>query len=528
MSETEHDKPQSDKAVFTFGRFQPITVGHKKLVDHVINVARHHGADHYIFASHTHDPQKNPLSYHQKVHFMKKMMPHANVEKTPHVKTAIDAVKHLHKKGYKHVTMVVGEDRVQEFHNLLHKYNHKEYDIPHLKVQSAGHRDPDAEGVEGMSASKMRAHAAAGEFNKFKHGVPKQEHAKELYHAVRKGMKLEEIQYQNKAIFLCGAPGSGKDVILSSVLEDTKLIELPLEKVFQAIVNRQDLPEMVGNPSLIVNGSAESGQKIQITKQVLEAMGYATAMVYVHTTDAESHRRNEQRHASGAKTISEEVRSRKWSTAQVYMRTYSHAFDPFYLFDNSTDLKTVNEEKKQEILNWLVELGEGISRFLSGKDLNKLFENISATAVDNSVGKVNSGASNSPTENDATIIQKGAPRRRINLRRPYSGTAMADKNSSFGNASEFGGVPVGESVQNDYASSESPTSAQTKVAQVPSKTKRRNRGAAPPPPRFFDGRLGAVPSGGIGLCSNEYSRKGKTISELRRNLNSIRNNIDEE
>jgi hypothetical protein len=255
-------------------------------------------------------------------------------------------------------------------------------------------------------------------------------------------------------------------------------------------------------------------------------MGYATAMVYVHTTDGESRRRNEQRLVSGAKTISEDVRSRKWNAAQVYMRTYSRTFDPFYLFDNSADLKTVSEEKKQEMLNWLVELGEGISRFLSGKDLNKLFENISSTAVDNSVGMTNSEASNSPTENDATIIQKGAPRRKIQIRRPYTGTAMADKNSSFGNAPSFG--TVGESVQNDYASSESPTSAQTKVPQVASKKKPKNRGASLPPPDFGDARLGTVPSGGIGLVSNSYQPKAKTISELRRNINSYRDNPDRE
>lgn len=526
MSKPEHkERPQSDHAVFTFGRFNPVTTGHKKLVDHIINVARHHGADHYIFASHTHDPKKNPLSYHQKVHFVKKMMPYANIEKTPGIKTAIDAVKHLHKKGYKKVTMVVGGDRVQEFHNLLHRYNGKEYDIPHLKVQSAGQRDPDSEGTAGMSASKMRAHAAAGNFSAFKHGVPRHEHAKELYHAVRKGMKLESFEHQNRAIFLVGAPGSGKDVILSAVLENTQLPEMALEKLFTAIANRQELPEMVGNPSLIVNGTAESGQKIQITKQVLEAMGYATAMVYVHTSDEESHRRNEQRIASGAKTISESVRQQKYNAAQVYMRTYARTFDPFYLFDNSADLRTVSEEKKGEILGWMVELGEGISRFLSGKDLNKLFENISSAAVDNSVGKVNSGASDSPTENDATIIQKGKRLRpRPSQMKEYGGTAVANKNSFYGT------TDIPESVQNDaeVASSESPTVKPTKVQQVPAKKKNRNRGASAPPPDFADSRLGTVPSGGIGLVSNSYQPKAKTISELRRNINSLRDNPDRE
>lgn len=523
MDKKEEKKEQSDAAVFTFGRFNPVTTGHKKLVDHVINVARHHSADHYIFASQSHDPKKNPLSYHQKVHFIKKMMPHANVEKTPGIHTAIDAVRHLHKKGYKKVTMIVGGDRVQEFHNLLHRYNGTEYQIPHLEVKSAGHRDPDSEGVHGMSASKMRAHAAAGNFSAFKRGTPSHQYAKELYHAVRKGMKLENIQQQNKAIFLVGAPGSGKDMILSAVLENTNLLELPLEKVFQAITNRQDLPELVGNPSLIVNGTAESGQKVNITKQVLEAMGYATSMVYVHTTNEESRRRNAIRASSGAKTVSESVRQQKYNTAQIYMRTYSKAFDPFYIFDNSTDLRSVGEEARGEILSWLVELGEGISRFLGGKDLNRLFENISSTAADNSVGKINAPASDSPTENDATIIQKqrrANPKK--NIMKEYGGTAVANKNSFYGT------TDIPESVQNDaqVASSESPQSV--KMIQQKSSKKKVGRKAAAPPPDFQDSRLGTVPSGGIGLVSNSYQPKGKTISELRRNINSFRNNPDRE
>lgn len=522
-------KEQRDRVVVTFGRFNPITTGHKKLVDHVINLARRHNADHQIFASHTTDPKKNPLTYHQKVHFLKKMIPYVNVEKTPGVKTPIDMMKHLEKKGYKHVHVVVGGDRVQEMHNLLHKYNGKEYNLKSINIHNAGDRDPDSEGAAGMSASKMRAHAAAGNFSAFKHGVPRKEHAQALYHAVRKGMKLENFQHQNKAIFLVGAPGSGKDVIISAVLENTQLLEVPLEKLFMAIANRQDLPEIDGNPSLIVNGSAEAGQKVNITKQVLEAMGYETAMVYVHTTDEESRRRNEQRIAVGAKTISESVRHQKYSTAQVYMRTYARTFDTFYLFDNSADLKTVEESKKREILGWLVELGEGVSRFLTDKNINKLFENISAAAVDTSYGSTG-GASNSPTENEANIIQKTQKRKTFrnptanpsrNIMKEYGGTAVANKNSFYGTTDE--------SVQDDaeVASSESPQSV--KMIQQKSKTKKpRNKGSASPPPDFQDSRLGTVPSGGIGLVSNSYQPKAKTISELRRNIHSIRNGEENE
>lgn len=572
----ENKQHKTDSAVFTFGRFNPITTGHKKLVDAVINHAHEHKADHFIFASHTQDAKKNPLTHHAKIGFMKKMMPHANIDNSAHIKTVFDAVKHLSKK-YKKVTMLVGSDRQQEFHNLLHKYNGKDYHVGHLEVRSAGHRDPDSESVEGMSASKMRLHAQNKNFAAFAHGVPKKEHAKDLYHAVRKGMKLESIQRQNKAIFLVGGPGSGKDIILSAVLENTGLIELPLEKIFEAISKRTDLVELHDNPSLVVNGTAESGAKINLTKKVLEAMGYSTAMVYVHTTNEESRARNEQRINQGAKTITEAVRQQKYASAHLYMHQYAKAFETFYIFDNSSDIRNVTEECKDEILHWIVELSEGISLFLSGKDINKLFEtsyeknmskvgfkvahatpavsasktphpvpkgmkrikdgsfnklvdvddhryknhpvaeNISSTAVDVSQGAVGGGASNSYTENDANIIQK----KKVLSHKPLlgnkyvdSGTARSDTNSSFGTKVEALGV-IKQIADKEV------------VPQVASKTHNTKK-ITKAPPDFFDGRLGAVPSGGVGLVSSSYIPKGKSLSELRRNISNIISNVDEE
>ena len=117
-------KEEKEKhATFTFGRFNPPTTGHQKLVDAVKKHAEATGGEHHIFASHSQDKAKNPLSFDEKVGFMKKMFPKTNVHSSHTVKNVLDAAKHLQAKGVTHGTLVVGSDRVDEFHNLLSKYN---------------------------------------------------------------------------------------------------------------------------------------------------------------------------------------------------------------------------------------------------------------------------------------------------------------------------------------------------------------------------------------------------------------------
>ena len=190
------------RAVFTFGRFNPPTTGHQKLIDAVKNTAKKQGGEHHIFASHSQDKAKNPLGFDEKVGFMKKMYPKTNINSSHTVRTVLDAAKSLQARGVTHGTLVVGSDRVDEFHNLLSKYNKhpsdpdydpkKHFHIPHLSVVSAGQRDPDAEGVEGMSASKMRGHATAGNFEEFSKGVSNQAHAKPMYDTLRTRMGIKE------------------------------------------------------------------------------------------------------------------------------------------------------------------------------------------------------------------------------------------------------------------------------------------------------------------------------------------------
>tara|TARA_R100000329_G_scaffold149551_1_gene140420 strand:+ start:2923 stop:4743 length:1821 start_codon:yes stop_codon:yes gene_type:complete len=191
---------KSSVGYFAFGRFNPPTTGHEKLITKVASLAR--GNDYKIFASQSVDAKKNPLEYRTKVKFMRKMFPKyaRNIIMETSVKNFLDATMYMYKQGYKNLVMVAGDDRVQEFQKLLTKYNgvdsrHGKYEFDSIKVVSAGERDPDADDVTGMSASKQRENAKNNDFAKFSQGLPKgvsDQLAKQLFNAVRKGMNLNE------------------------------------------------------------------------------------------------------------------------------------------------------------------------------------------------------------------------------------------------------------------------------------------------------------------------------------------------
>lgn len=193
--------------VFAFGRMNPPTAGHSKVIDHVVKTAETHGADHKVIVSRSQDKNKNPLHSDHKVDYLKHVHPDVNVEAStkehPHFMAHLAK---LHKDGYTHATMVAGSDRVEEFQKLADKYNgpNGQYHFKHLKVVSAGHRDPDAEGTTGVSGTKMRAHAGNNDYESFKKGLhpnASDEHAKKLFHATRGGMGLqnEETRLSFKA-----------------------------------------------------------------------------------------------------------------------------------------------------------------------------------------------------------------------------------------------------------------------------------------------------------------------------------------
>ena len=149
------------RVVFSFGRLNPITIGHEVLVNKVASVARSQNAIARIYLSHTQNSNKDPLSYSDKMSFARAAF--GNVVIKSNARTVIEIMQSLDKEKFTDVTMIVGSDRVKEFEVLLNKYNDKEYKMNTIAIVSAGERDPDAEGVAGMSASKMRDAAIANE-----------------------------------------------------------------------------------------------------------------------------------------------------------------------------------------------------------------------------------------------------------------------------------------------------------------------------------------------------------------------------
>lgn len=205
----------------TFGRFNPPTVGHEKL----LNTVSEQGADNYrIYPSRTVDPKKNPLEPDVKIDFMTRMFPnHADaIVNDGDMSNIFNVLSNLNQEGYSGVTMVVGSDRVSEFKSLLEKYNGQAYEFEELNVISAGERDPDAEGVEGMSASKLRAMAAAGDLEGFTQGVPGGDVklAEQLMMEVRAGMGIVEQEQEEVAELWDIAPKLDAENLREAFFED--------------------------------------------------------------------------------------------------------------------------------------------------------------------------------------------------------------------------------------------------------------------------------------------------------------------
>jgi len=177
-----------------FGRFNPPTVGHGKLLSAAQKAAE--GQDLKIYPSRSQDPKKNPLDPDMKVSFMKKMFPDfaENIVNDDDMKSIFNVLTTADEQGYRNVNIIVGSDRQAEFENLATKYNGDLYNFENIRVISAGVRDADAEGVEGMSASKMRKAVIDNDFDAFRRGTPKElddGDTQALFDAVRQGMKLK-------------------------------------------------------------------------------------------------------------------------------------------------------------------------------------------------------------------------------------------------------------------------------------------------------------------------------------------------
>ena len=417
-------KEEKEKhAVLAFGRVNPPTVGHEKLVNKVKDVASSVGGTHHVVLSHSQDPGKNPLTSQQKLKHAKRFFPDTNlsVSDKEHPNFLSQAAK-LHKAGATHLHMVAGSDRTDEYHKLLHKYNnvkgpHGHFNFKKIEVHSAGQRDPDAEGAEGMSASKMRGHATSGNYGEFKKGIPghvPEKHAKDLYNDVRKGMGIKEgfnlsidflFEQQLdegvhdkgifKAVFLAGGPGSGKDYVLDNTLAGHGLTELNSDKAFEYLMDKENLDmkmpakeqgkrdlvrgraknvtelrqrlALSGRNGLIINGTGDDFEKTKKIKEKLEEIGYETSMVAVQTRDEVSQQRNIERGQRGGRTVPENIRKDKWDAVQKNRTEYAKLFGQNYIeFDNSEDLRSADPEvvkaKKEEMMEIFKKVKEFTSK----------------------------------------------------------------------------------------------------------------------------------------------------------------------
>lgn len=186
---------------FCFGRMNPPTLGHEKLMDAVAAV----GGDYKIFPSRTQDKKENPLDAETKIRFLRQLFPqHAgNIVDDANLNTIGKVCSYLYEQGYSHATFVAGDDRLTVMSKLIKDYNNVEgkahgfYNFETLDFVSSGPRDPDSPGVEGMSASKARAAAANNDLQAFAEATGAGELAEEMFYAVRKGMGIKDMKIEH-------------------------------------------------------------------------------------------------------------------------------------------------------------------------------------------------------------------------------------------------------------------------------------------------------------------------------------------
>ena len=375
--------------VFTFGRFNPPTIGHMKLIEKIAKVAKQNSADYRIFLSRSQDSDKNPLSLKDKVKYLKLSAPrYKSAIQSEDVVNVFDVLVNIHEAGYEKAIMVVGSDRVSEFNTLIKKYNgrasrHGSYEFKEIEVVSAGERDPDAEDVSGMSASKLRTLASENNFEGFKLGVSpnlSDRNAKKLFDAVRSGMQIRESvktfsTFLNegvydravlKAFFMAGGPGSGKSYVADAsvvpkrvglkVVNSDDLFEKALRKVnmstdlgsldsdqFEYAMDLRDNAKKITNRrkdlyikaklGLLLDGTGHDYEGIKKQVNLLKELGYDTYMVFVNTSKDVALQRNAERE----RKVPERVVLKRWRDVQENIGKFQNLFGAinFIIVDNN-------------------------------------------------------------------------------------------------------------------------------------------------------------------------------------------------
>ena len=390
--------------VFAFGRFNPPTTGHAKLVDVLNRLAKKVGGDAMVFTSHSNDKKKNPLNHKQKVNYLRKFF--GKKVKVPDVsaRTVFEIANALYSQGYRSIYMVAGSDRIREFDALLKKYNgtkarHGFYKFDEIQIVSAGERDPDAEDVSGMSASKMRAAAEQGDFNTFKQGVANKQFADKLYKDVRKGMGINEDTHLPlymiedliqegvydpgifKAVFLMGGPGSGKSTVVDGLglkalglklVNTDKSFETGLKKAGQTLdlklvpaevrdpirkkAKRQTTRMMdryiEGRLGLIFDTTSANSSKIKAYKNMLDRLGYESKMVYVSTSLDNALKRNQMR----PRKLPDEIVHKDYQNSQKNIVIMRKLFGKdFVQVTNDDDLQSLQKKTNSlfgKLMTW--------------------------------------------------------------------------------------------------------------------------------------------------------------------------------
>jgi nicotinamide mononucleotide adenylyltransferase len=378
----ELTEEKTKKLAILFGRMNPPTKGHEENVEGLKSLAAKQGADHLVIASHSHDAKKNPLSPDVKLKHLKRAFPNTNITtSSKQMPTILHAASEAHKKGYTHLTVVAGADRVPEYEKLLKHYNgkfkdeagqplrHGGYNFKKIQVLSTGERK------KGISGTDMRNHAQNNDFNSFHQNLSSAmranvQHARELFRDVRKGMGLNENRDRGmfKAIFVTGGPGSGKDVVIREAIAEQKIVEITSVQAFNYLMDKKTLSEKSSDfrresirnrGPLVINGPADDQERMLTIKEELEELGYSTYMVFVDTTNEASQARNEKL----TKMIAESVRRDKWESAQASKNSYSQSFTNFTTLNNNESLETLEEE--------ITDIYQKLNRFIDTKISNE-------------------------------------------------------------------------------------------------------------------------------------------------------------
>jgi len=372
----EEKEKELNPVVMAFGRMNPISAGHEKLVNKVKELADEKDVDHHIVLSHSQDSKNNPVALDAKVKHAKHCFPDANIQtSSKECRTFLKYAKKLNDAGHKHLIMVAGADRVKYYNDILQKNNGKAgyHNFDKIEVKSAGTRDPKSNGVEGVSATKMRQHAEDGNYSEFRKLVPStmsHVQSKRMYDDTRRGMGINENVDRGlfKAIFVAGGPGSGKDIVVRQGIAEKRAVELNSVQAHDYLMDKQKLSEQsndfrreaIRNRSpLVISCTADNFERVESIKEELEELGYSTMMVYVETSNDVSKARNQ----TLKRMFAESIRYEKWAKAQENKVKFYNTFEDFNLFINDGDDLVLEE--------CLTDAYEHINEFLDSKSLSE-------------------------------------------------------------------------------------------------------------------------------------------------------------